>query len=182
MMSWALSGIVIGGVLLTQLVGVFLTALQLPGTWVQLLITVAAAWWWVQWYDVSWWVAVWTPWTLGALLVLAILGEVLETLMGAAGAGKEGGSKRGMVLAIVGGIAGAMVGTVAIPIPIVGTLVGAALGSGVGSLGGDLWAGRRWHPALRAGRGAAVGRLKGAVAKLVVSASMFLVTAVAVLW
>ncbi len=168
--------------LLVNAVGVFLVALQLPGTWVMLLTTMAAAWWAKWQWGGDWWSGPITIWTLVVLLALAILGEVLEFLAGAAGASKAGASKRGVVGAIVGGVLGALVGTVAIPIPIVGTLIGAAIGSGVGSILGDKWAGREWRPAMIAGRGAAIGRFWGAVLKLAVAVVMWGVVAVAVVW
>lgn len=168
--------------LLLNAVGVFLVALQLPGTWAMLFVTLLAAWWANWQYGGGWLEGTITVWALVALLVLAILGEVLEFLAGAAGASKAGASKRGVAGAILGGVGGALVGTVAIPVPIAGTLIGAALGSGAGSILGDKWAGRDWHPALIAGKGAAVGRFWGAVLKLLVAIAMWLVVAGAVLW
>ena len=181
---WATMWIVVWVVLvLFNAVCVGLVALQLPGAWLMLLATSLAAWW--QW---GWgWPGFWdegtiTPVTLIVLLVLATLGEVLEFVAGAAGARQAGASKRATLLAIVGGVAGAIVGTATIPVPVVGTLVGAALGAGLGSLGGDLWAGREWGPAVTAGKGAAIGRFWGAVSKLAVAAAMWLVVLGAVLW
>src|SRR5579864_6848013 len=42
---------------------------------------------------------------------LAVLGEVIELAAGAAGAAKSGGSRRGMVLAVVGAMIGSIAGT-----------------------------------------------------------------------
>lgn len=161
--------------------GVFLVALQLPGTWLMLLVTLGGAWWAKWQFGYTWEDAPITWWTLGVLGVLAIIGEVLEFVAGAAGASKAGASKRGIVGAIVGGVVGAILGTF-IPIPIVGTLVGAAIGAGVGSVLGDMWAGREFHPALLAGKGAAIGKFWGAVLKLIVAVAMWLVVAMAVVW
>jgi len=72
---------------------------------------------------------------------LALLAEILEFMLGAAGARQAGGSKRGAALAIVGGVIGAVLGT-ALPIPVLGTLIGASVGAFAGSLLGDRLAGR----------------------------------------
>ena len=58
-----------------------------------------------------------------------------------------------------------MFGTL-LPAPIVGTLIGACLGAFAGSVLGDLWAGRPAHLSVKSGRGAAIGRLWGTVAKM----------------
>ena len=166
--------------LLVNTVGLLMVALQLPGTWTLAAATALFAWAYWDFHGPE------QPiigfWTLGSLLVLGVLGEVVEGAAGAVGAKGAGGTKRGMVLAIGLGIVGAILGTMFLPIPIVGTLVGAAIGSGSGSMLGDLWAGREWQPALRAGRGAAIGRFAGSVGKLLVAGLMWLIVAVALVW
>jgi len=109
---------------------------------------------------------------------LALLGEILEFLMGAAGARQAGGSKRGAALAIVGGIVGAILGT-ALPIPVLGTLIGACAGAFAGSLVGDRMAGRPMNQSVEAGRGAAIGRFWGTTAKMVIGAVVVVLLAVA---
>lgn len=165
--------------LLINAVGVVLVALQAPGTWLMLLATAVMAWW--RW-DAEGLGSI-GGWTLVGLLGLAVLGEVIEFIAGAAGATKAGGSKRGAALAVIGGVVGAVLGAIFLAfIPIVGVLIGAAIGAGVGSILGDLWAGREWNMALTAGRGAAIGKFWGALGKLAVAAAMWAVVAVAVLW
>jgi uncharacterized protein len=165
--------------LLVNAAGVFLVAMQLPGTWLMLSATVGVAWWrWDGWSE-----GLITGWTLVGLLVLALLGELVEFLGPAAGAVKEKSSRRAAVLAVVGGIVGALIGTVLLAfLPILGTLIGAVVGSGVFSILGDLWAGREWEPALRGGKGAAIGRFWGALGKLIIAAVMWGIVAVAVVW
>jgi uncharacterized protein len=166
--------------LLVNAAGVFLVLMQLPGTWLMLGATVGVAWWrWDGWSGAG----VIGGWTLVVLLVLALLGELVEFLGPAVGAAKEKSSRRAVVLAVAGGIIGAMVGTVVLVfLPVLGTLIGAVVGSGVASIGGDLWAGRGWEPALRGGKGAAIGRFWGALGKLVIAVVMWVVVAVALLW
>lgn len=162
--------------LLINAAGVFLVLLQLPGTWLILGATSLMAWW-------RWDHQLFTLWALVTLLLLAILGEVVEFLGAAAGAAKEKSSKRAVVLAVVGGVVGALVGTVALAfVPIIGTLIGAVVGSGLFSMLGDLWAGREMELAWQAGKGAALGRLWGAIGKVIVAGVMWLVVAVALFW
>ena len=162
--------LIAAALLLVNATGVVMVALQLPGTWVMLLATAAAAWWgwdpipderWIGWF------------TLVSLLVLAVLGEVIEAVAGAMGSRKAGGTRRGALLAIAGGIVGAIAGTFALPIPIVGTLIGASLGAGAGSMLGDAWAGRGFEQVWAAGKGAAVGKFAGSVGKLGIAVAMF---------
>ncbi len=179
MMDTTLLILVSGLLLVVNACGVFLVALQLPGTWLMLGATVGVAWWrWDGWSG-----GLITGWTLGALLVLAIVGELVEFLGPAMGVAKEKSSKRAAVLAVAGGVTGAIVGTVVLAfLPVIGTLIGAVVGSGLFSILGDLWAGREWEPALRGGKGAAIGRFWGALGKLIIAAAMWVIVAVALFW
>jgi uncharacterized protein YqgC (DUF456 family) len=150
--------------LLTLLNMVFWVSIifNLPGTWLMVLVSVLIEWWQPGTFLYGWTV-------LGIAGSFAILGEVIEFILGAIGSRRAGGSPRGAALAIIGSIIGAVLGT-ALPVPIVGTLIGACLGAFVGSVVGDLWAGRPLFQSVRAGGGAAVGRFWGTIAKLVVGA------------
>ncbi|HSG66452.1 MAG TPA: DUF456 domain-containing protein, partial [Gammaproteobacteria bacterium] len=126
----------------------------------------------------------WTPETtlfgstvLWGAVVLAVVGEILEFVLGAAGARQSGGSKRGAGLAILGGIVGAIVGTPFLPV--LGTLIGACAGAFAGSLLGDLWAGRPLDLSLGSSRGAAVGRFWGTIAKLGIGGAIVVLLAAA---
>ncbi|MEM1213008.1 MAG: DUF456 domain-containing protein [Planctomycetota bacterium] len=159
---------------LVNAVGVVLVLLQLPGTW--LIVAATAGFAWATWDDgVVGWL------TLASLLTLAILGEILETVLAGAASRKAGGTRRGAVLAILLGIPGAIAGSLLIPIPIVGTLLGAALGAALGSLLGDLTARRPLRQATRAARGAAVGKLTGSAAKLAIALLMLALSITALL-
>jgi uncharacterized protein YqgC (DUF456 family) len=143
----------------------------LPGAWLMVLVAVTIEWWQPGEFMFS-------TTTLVVAAALAMLGEVLEFTLGAAGARQAGGSRRAAALAIVGGIVGAILGT-AIPVPVVGTLVGACVGAFAGSVVGDLWAKRPVVHSIEAGRGAASGRLWGTVAKMITGGMTALVLAVA---
>lgn len=149
------------GLALLNLVFLASILFNLPGTWLMVLGAALLEWWTPD--D-----TVFGAGVLYAATALAALGEIFEFALGAAGARRSGGSKRGAALAILGGIAGAVLGT---PwLPVLGTLIGACAGAFAGSLLGDLWAGRAVHASIGSGRGAAVGRLWGTVAKLAVGA------------
>jgi uncharacterized protein YqgC (DUF456 family) len=144
---------------------------NLPGTWLIVLVTALLKWWQPGYVLVSWTV-------LGVAAGLAVLGEVLEFVLGAAGSRRAEGSRRAAALAIVGSLVGGILGT-ALPVPIVGTLIGACLGAFVGSLLGDLWAGRTLFPSFAAGWGAAVGRFWGTVSKLAIGGIIVVILALA---
>jgi uncharacterized protein YqgC (DUF456 family) len=135
------------------------------------LVTAVLKWWQPGYVLVSWTV-------LGVAAGLALLGEVLEFALGAAGARHSGGSTRATALAILGSLIGGIVGT-ALPVSLVGTLLGACLGAFAGSLIGDLWAGRPLFPSFEAGWGAAVGRFWGTISKLTIGAIIVVVLALA---
>lgn len=122
---------------------------------------------------------------VGAVVVLAIVGEILEFAAGAAGAARSGGSRRGMLLAIIVGMGGALVGTAAgsflIPIPFVGTVVGAVGGGALGAFGGaylgETWKGRSEQERMAISQAALVGRLFGTVGKLAAGSIMVVISA-----
>lgn len=103
-------------------------------------------------------------------LGLAILGEVIEAVLGSVVAQKFGARKWGMVGAFVGGIAGGVYGT---PImPVVGTIIGSILGAFVGAFALEFIARSRQADAagggLRAGYGAFIGRLSAGAIKFAI--------------
>ena len=143
----------------------------LPGTWLMVLFPVLLKWWQPDQFMVSWTV-------IEVAVGLAVLGEVLEFVLGAAGSRRTGGSTRGAVLALVGSIVGGIMG-IALPVPLVGPLLGACLGAFVGALLGNLWAGRTLFQSLAAGRGAAMGQFWGTVLKLAIGAIIAIMLAIA---
>lgn len=158
---------------LTLLNLVFLSSilLGLPGTWLMILAAML-----VDWLGPA--EPMFPAGVLYTSVALAVIGEVAEFALGAAGARRAGGSKRGATLAIVGGIIGAIVGT-AIPVPVLGTLFGACAGAFLGSVSGDVWAGRAVDHSVAAGRGAATGRFWGTIAKLALGSAIFLLLTIA---
>lgn len=165
MLHWLLYLLLLIGGALSLLTAI----LSLPGLW--LMAGLLGAFGWATGWDV------YVGWpSVGTLLGLALLAEIVEFASGAAGSGAAGGGKR----AAIGGIAGAFVGgLIGTPFfPVVGTIVGACAGSFVGAAlleltNGDL--ARAW----RVGIGAAKGRLYGSVGKLIIGILMLLILLVA---
>lgn len=111
--------------LLFTLAGIVLVPLGLPGTWV----IVASAILYSLFFDFF-------PnrsdaWVIISLIILAILGEVLEFLVGTVGGKKLDVSTGAIIASVVGGLVGAIVG---VPVFLVGSLLGLLLGAFLGAL------------------------------------------------
>ncbi|MCA9189334.1 MAG: DUF456 domain-containing protein [Pirellulaceae bacterium] len=165
--------------LLTVLIASWiLTLLGIPGNWIMIAAVVA--------YDVllptnsachiGWlWV--------GALVLLALLGEFLEFIAGAAGVAKVGGTRLSACLALVGSMIGGIVGVI-FPLgwllPVIGQVLGvlffASAGALVGAMLGEDWHGRDLNDSFRVGMAAFWGRLLGSIAKSLVGGVMVAVT------
>jgi uncharacterized protein YqgC (DUF456 family) len=139
---------------LFQAAGLLLIPFGLPGTWLQVLGLVG--------YGFA------TDFrTVGALpvvivVVLAVLGEVVEFVLGGRYARKYGGSKRAAWGAIVGGLVGAFVG---VPVFLIGSVIGAFAGAFAGAALLEMTSKSDHRAALRVGWGAFVGRLVATAAK-----------------
>jgi uncharacterized protein YqgC (DUF456 family) len=158
-------------------IGWLLNLVALPGNWI--IVGAAALFAWLLPIEngrgVSWKIVI-------ALAALAVLGEVIEFVAGAAGAAKQGASRRAIALSMVGAIVGSILGiTAGVPIPIVGSLVTALLGGAAGAFAGaylgEAWKGRDEPARTAAGRGAFFGRIWGTVGKFAVGAVMVAVVA-----
>lgn len=154
-----------------------LTLLTLPGNWIIMGLATGFAWLFptelgrgIEWR------------TVVILAVIAGVGELVEFGAGAAGAAKQGASRRAVALSLVGAMIGSIGGLlVGMPIPIIGPLIVAVLGGAVGAFTGaylgETWAGRTDAERAAAGRGAFVGRLWGTVGKLAAGAIMIALVA-----
>jgi uncharacterized protein YqgC (DUF456 family) len=154
-----------------------LSLITLPGNWIIVAAVAIYAWLFPENADRG---MAWS--TVGVLVLLAILGEVVEFGAGAAGAAKQGASRRGIVLSILGAMLGSFTGlAIGAPIPILGpfvmAVIGGALGAFVGAYIGEAWKGRSEEERRAAGRGAFSGRLWGTVGKLAVGAIMLAIVA-----
>jgi uncharacterized protein len=155
-----------------------LSLVALPGNWIMLGMAIVFAWLFPEGPDRPGmtWVAV------AVLAVLAVVGELVEFGAGAAGAAKQGASRRGVALSIVGAMVGSIIGVaIGTPIPILGSFVMALLGGAVGAFAGaylgEAWKGRPEADRIAVGRGAFAGRIWGTVGKLAVGAVMLAIFA-----
>ncbi len=153
------------------------TLVALPGNW--LIVGCAALFAWLLRPE-SGRGLTWT--TIAVLGALAVLGEIVEFAAGAAGAAKQGASKRGVALAMVGAVVGSVAGiAIGSPIPILGSfvmaLLGGAAGAFFGAYLGEAWKGRPHESRVAAGTGAFTGRIWGTVGKLAVGAVMLAIVA-----
>ena len=164
----------VGVVLVLSAIGCWISnAFMLPGNW--LIVGLAALFAWllpVEEYGRGFgWI------TVAVLVLIAAAGEAIEFAVGAAGAAKQGASRRAVLLSMVGAIIGSVAGAaVGIPIPIVGPLVAAVGGGAAGAFGGaylgEVWKGKLHSDRTRVSSGALMGRLFGTVGKLAADAVM----------
>lgn len=159
---------------LVGLVGVGITLIGLPGSWLTLASAAAA--------EMLTEERLFSTGTLVAATAMAVAGELIEFLAGSRGARAAGASRIGALGALVGGVLGALVGTFLLPIPVVGTVLGGALGAFALSAMVERGEGRPMGEALGVGKGAAVGHTLGLLGKLVMGLGVFLVVAIAVIW
>lgn len=138
------------------LTGLAVTVMTLPGLWLMLAVS-ALYGWGTGWQYLGWK-------TLGVLLALAALAEVIEITSAGAGAKRAGGGRRGMWGALIGGIIGGIV--LSIPLWFVGTLIGVCIGTFAGAMIGEFSAGRNLGRSALIGASAAGGRLKGTLIKV----------------
>lgn len=155
------------------------TLITLPGNWCIVLATVLFAAFVRYGSDpgVNWWV-------VAAITLLAVVGEGVEFLAGAAGAAKQGGSRRGMALAITGSMIGSLCGAFAgVPVPVIGPMIGAlgggAAGAFAGAYVGEAWKGKTSGEMLAISKAALLGRLLGTVGKLAIGMIMVVIVAFA---
>ncbi|MEK7402504.1 MAG: DUF456 domain-containing protein [Gemmatimonadota bacterium] len=135
-------------------IALFLIPLGLPGTWIMVAAAVAYSFLVAQ--SIGWV-------TLVAILVIAVVAEVLEFTLAGRYTKKYGGSERSSWGAIIGGLVGVFVG---VPVPIVGPVVGGFLGAFVGALVAELTRGSGAEASTRAATGAVVGRVVAAALKV----------------
>jgi uncharacterized protein YqgC (DUF456 family) len=167
---------------LVILVGWALGLFGLPGNWFNAIAVAGYAFFMPadQRVSISWWV-------VGTVFALAVLGEVIEAVAGAAGAAQAGGSRRAMVLGVAGSFIGGIVGAfVGLPVPVVGSVVAillfASLGALAGAVVGERWKGRDWESSWKVGEASFWGRLLGTVGKLMVGAMIVVVVLAALVF
>lgn len=143
--------------------GLALSCVSLSGTWLVALGALMAAL--LSGSDFP------GAWTVGGFLVVSALVEVLESMAGAWGVQKRGGSALAGFAALAGGIAGLFLGA-AIPVPLVGSLIGMLAGSFLLAYAVEAQRLRHGPGAAHIARGAVVARLLMLLLKVVVTLAM----------
>ena len=152
-----------------------LTLFALPGNWLIVIATAIFAYYYADDQPFS-------VYTIAAIVILALIGEIFEFFAGIGGAKKAGASSKGALGALLGAIIGAIVATPTIPIPILGTLIGACVGAGIGTWAMEIHAGKKPHLATRSGVGASIGVLIGTTTKLIIGITIWIIIAIAAFW
>jgi uncharacterized protein len=155
--------------LLILLVGLVLTVVTLPGTWLMVLalavyaiVTRSAGY--VGWKSVM------------TLFALAGVAEMFDIFGSGAGAKRAGASRRAMIGAVIGGLLGAIFLSFLLFFP-VGTIAGACIGCFVGAGLTELFVRRDLGQSVRVGFHAAKGRLFGIVVKIMFALLMMSIAA-----
>jgi len=152
-----------------------LVPFALPGNWLIVITTALFAWWHAE--D-----RIFSIYTLVAITILALLGELVEFFGGVVGAKKAGARFLGSLGALIGAIAGAIIGTFVIPIPLLGTLLGSCAGAAILACVFEVSGGRRLEDTVNLGVGAGLGRFLGATSKIAIGLLIWLIVALAAFW
>jgi len=151
--------VAIVALVLCCLVGVIITAVRLPGTW--LIVAGATGYgWWSDWTRVSI--------TLVAVLGgVAVAGEIIEFMSSVLTARKAGASSRAGWGGLIGGIVGMFL--LSLPVPVIGTIIGGVLGCFAGAMIAELSIRKEVGQGAKVGLFSAAGMVLGAVAKLAIA-------------
>jgi len=141
-----------------------LTALGLAGNWIIVAVAVLMRLLGVESLSLPW---------LGGIVGLALLGEVIESLLGLIVVARKGGSRWGMAGSFIGVLLGALLAVGIFP-PF-GSLVCAFAGAFAGAAIGEYWRTPNGREALRVGIWSFVGKTLAAVGKLATGAGMIAV-------
>jgi uncharacterized protein len=156
--------------LLVSFFGLISHVFGLPGNFIILGASTMLAWY-GGFHDV-------TVTILIVLIVLALLGELIESVLGVYGAKKYKSSNKAIVGSIVFGIAGAVLG---LPFFLgIGAVIGAFMGAFAGAFLVDLFIQKNVDRAVKSGWGAFLGRVGGTVSKAALGMAMIVITVVSV--
>jgi len=161
---------------------VLAVVVQLPGTWLflglALVVELSDALYLPPGQRTTFALPVW-----GTGLGLATLGELLEFAAGAIGLQRGGGSKRGLVGALLGGLLGIFLTPLFAFVPLLGAFLAVLLGTFLGALLGELSHERAsLQTSLRPALWAALGRLLGTTGKFALAVVIWLIFTVSAFW
>ena len=152
---WTIATVVV--LIICCSLGVVMTAVRLPGTWL-LVVTALGYGWWTGWERVG-------LVTVAVLAGAALAGEAVEVVSSVVTAGRVGASRQAAWGGLFGGVAGMLLLSFLVPIPLIGTMVGALLGCFAGAAIAELAVRRRIVQGAKVGLFAAIGFVIGTVAK-----------------
>jgi uncharacterized protein YqgC (DUF456 family) len=124
--DWTAAGATVGVWLLGLSIGllcvggILISCFSFSGTWLIVLASILTGVARHEW--APWW------WIVASFVAVATLVEVMESLAGAWGVTRRGGSMKSGLAALAGGIVGLFLGAW-IPIPVIGPLVGLLIGT-----------------------------------------------------
>ena len=157
----ALIGLVTFYVILAA--GAFLVLFGLPGTWV--IWVAVAIFSFVADFQVSDWIVI------VLTLIMALLGEGIEFMVGVMGSKKMDVSNGAIVASIVGGIIGAVMG---VPIFLIGSVLGMLLGVFLGAWLWEWIATQQWKLSLQKAVAATFSRVISMFVKFAIALIMIL--------
>lgn len=141
--------------ILVLFIGIFSIIFGFPGTVIILIDTVIYSL--ITGFKIIGWKII------AVLIILSLIAETFDFVLGSAGAKKFGSSKKGVIASVIGGIAGALLMT---PFLLgLGAVIGAFLGGFTGTFLVELIEQKNLKPAFRAGYGTLIGRIAGIFAK-----------------
>lgn len=112
------------------------------------------------------------------LVILVLIGELIEFLLGIAGSKKYKSSNRAIIGSIIGAIAGGIMGA-----PFffgIGAVIGAFVGAFAGAIAVELLLGKSLNESVQSGWGAFLGRVAGTISKGAIAVAMVVITVAAV--
>lgn len=147
--------------------GVLLTAVRLPGTWLLVVTALAYAWW-----------TAWQQFSLTMVCILggiALIGEGIELVASVYAARRAGATRQAGWGAIIGGFLGMLFLSFLVPIPLIGTMVGALVGCFAGALVAEMAMQKKLAHGAKVGVFAALGFVLGTATKLALAMVMAIV-------
>lgn len=156
--------------LIVALVGLICLIFGLPGNFIILADSVLYSWY-GGFREITLKVII-------VLILLAILGETFEFLIGVLGAKKHRASKVAIGGSIAGGVVGAICGA---PFLFgIGSILGAFMGAFAGAFLVEFFRGKGLDQAIESGRGAFLGRVGGTITKGAIGVVMITIAIVSV--
>ena len=162
--------VVFGLFILASLIGLAALVFGLPGTFIILGASLLYGWY-GGFEEITLKIIV-------ILVILVLIGELIEFLLGIAGSKKYKSSNRAIIGSIIGAIAGGIMGA-----PFffgIGAVIGAFVGAFAGAIAVELLLGKSLNESVQSGWGAFLGRVAGTISKGAIAVAMVVITVAAV--